>query len=377
MEREYYLKQVGAGFNVHPVVAILGPRQCGKTTLARQFIKKESSKVHYFDMEDPNDLALFDNAKQLLGSLEGMIVIDEIQRKANLFPLLRVLVDRDNNKQRYLILGSASPELIKQSSETLAGRVQFMELTPFSWTEVGNSNKLWLRGGFPKSFLADTTEKSEIWREHYIRTFLERDMPNLGIKISPINMRRFWSMLTHYHGNIFNASELARSLGLSQPTIKHYIDILTNTFMIRQLQPWFENISKRQVKMPKIYFRDTGILHSLLNLSHDEILRHPKLGASWEGYALEEVIRRNNARSEECYFWATHSGAEIDLLIVKGEKKFGFEFKYTDSPKITKSIHVCKKSLNLENITIISPGVKEYELDKNIFICGLENYLMN
>ena len=376
MIREQQLDNIALGFEVHPIIAILGPRQVGKTTLARQYCKKhETSKIHYFDLEHSTDIGLFNDPLLLLEKLEGLIVIDEIQRVPELFPLLRVLVDRENNKQQYLILGSASEELIKQSSETLAGRIQYIELTPFAFREVNDLEKLWLRGGYPKSFLAETNYKSFIWREHYIKTFLERDIPTLGIKVPSENIRRFWELIAHYHGNIVNHSELARSLGMSQPTIKYYLDILTQTFMIRQLRPWHENLSKRQVKSPKIYFRDSGILHSMLHLKDNEIITHPKLGASWEGFAMEEIIRAHEARNQECYFWSTHSHAEMDLLIVRGNKKIAYEFKYSSQPKITKSIHSAIESLKLDKVIIIYPGDKNAPLSHEVEIYGLEKYL--
>lgn len=367
---------------MHPVVALVGPRQCGKTTLARQYIKftnqPNMQDIHYFDLEDPSDLALFENPKTLLENLQGLIIIDEVQHAPNLFSLLRVLVDRPEKKQQFLVLGSASYELLQQSSETLAGRIEFIEVTPFDFREINprETKKLWLRGGFPKSFLAPDDTHSFNWRSNYIRTFLERDIPALGIKIPPQNIRRFWQMLAHYHGNILNASELARSLSLSQPTIKYYIDILCGTFMIRQLQPWFSNISKRQIKSPKIYFRDSGILHSLLNLeSMHSIQHHPKLGASWEGFALEQIIRKHDPEGNQSYFWGTQSGAELDLLMNINGESIGFEFKYTDFPKTTKSMHIAIEDLKLKKLVLITPTGQSYSLDEKIITSSLENYM--
>jgi predicted AAA+ superfamily ATPase len=380
--RTNYLQYIRQAFVMHPIVALVGPRQCGKTTLARQYIQHISQQntpdIHYFDLEDPSDQTLFDNPKILLSNLKGLIIIDEVQHAPNLFALLRVLVDRPNNHQQFLVLGSASYELLQQSSETLAGRIEFIEVTPFDFQEIQDYDikKLWLRGGFPKSFLAPTDEHSFNWRSNYIRTFLERDIPALGIKVPPQNIRRFWQMLAHYHGNVLNGSELARSLSLSQPTIKHYIDILCGTFMIRQLQPWFSNISKRQVKSPKIYFRDSGILHSLLNLeSYHSLQHHPKLGASWEGFALEQIIRKHDPEGNQSYFWGTQSGAELDLLInIKGEP-YGFEFKYTDTPKTTKSMHIAIEDLQLKKLFLMTPSSQTYTLDEKIEALNLEHYL--
>lgn len=379
MRRSEFINEISQAFAVHPIVAILGPRQCGKTTLARQFIQSLGDKFpqrNYFDLENPTDLARLANSSLALENLTGLIVIDEIQKIPDLFPVLRVLIDRPNNSQQYLILGSASRQLIHQSSETLAGRIRYIELTPFSYPEVDHLQTLWLRGGFPRSYLAADDEQSYLWREAYIQTFLEQDIPNLGIKIPAAQLRRFWMMLAHYHGNTLNASELGRSLSVNHKTVRNYIDILTGTFMIRELQPWFENISKRQVKSSKIYFRDSGIFHSLLGVGDfNALLRYPKLGASWEGLALEEVIRFEQLSPGSCYYWATQADAELDLLIFKNSKRQGFEFKYTDAPKITKSMKIAIQDLKLDQLTVIFPGKQEFPLAKNVRACGLENYL--
>ncbi len=297
---------------------------------------------------------------------------DDKSGVAVILEVLRVLVDRPNLNQKYLILGSASRELLQQSSETLTGRICYIELTPFTFNEVGESSKLWHRGGFPRSFLAKSSEKSYLWRQSYLRTFIEQDIPSLGFKVPPQQLRRFWMMLTHTHGNIFNASEIGRSLGLSYKLVQQYIDILTSTLMVRELQPWYENISKRQVKSPKIYFRDSGLFHSLLGVENDtELLRHPKLGSSWEGYALEEVIRFLEVDPFDCYFWATHAHAELDLLIFKKGKRLGFEFKYSDTPKVTKSMRIAMEDLKLDELTIIYPGSKIMKFEGNIRAAGL------
>lgn len=378
MYRPDFLHRIERYFKSHPIVALLGPRQCGKTTLAKMFCSMRSSfpRSNFFDLESNVDAARLANPLLALRSLSGLIVIDEIQRMPELFPSLRVLVDQDELNQQYLILGSASRDLIQQSSESLAGRIAYLELTPFSFKEVDHLEQLQVRGGFPKSYLAESEEASFDWREAYIRTFLEQDIPNLGIQIPSVALHRFWIMLAHYHGNIFNASELGRSFGASDVTMSRYLDLLTGTFMIRQLQPWFVNIKKRQVKSPKIYFRDSGIFHSLLNIhSYDELLTHPKIGASWEGFALEEVIRINNATSEECFFWSTHRDAEIDLLLFQAGGSVGFEFKFADAPKMTKSMQIALNDLNLNHLYVVYPGDVDYALSERITVVGLKNYL--
>ena len=370
-----YLEQMNACFRINSVCALLGPRQCGKTTLARQYLKQAAgTEVHFFDLEDPEHLNAFEAPKLLLQDLNGLIVIDEIQLRPALFPYLRVLVDQKPDL-KLLILGSASQILIHQSSEILSGRISYLEMKPFSLLEVSNSQQLWTRGGFPKSYLAAVDEDSFAWRREYIRTFLEKDIPHLGFNLNPNLIRRLWMMLTDYHGNLFNASELGRSLDLNHKTVKHYVDILAGTFMIRQLQPWFANVSKRQVKSPKIYFRDSGLLHALLGIqTHQQLTLSAKIGASWEGFALEQVIDHYQAEPEDCFFWATHSEAELDLLIVKNNQLHGVEFKYTSTPRSSKSMHSAMQSLNLDGLTIIIPGDSHYFLQENIRVCGL-NYL--
>lgn len=383
MLRARFVQSLTDAFRVNPVTALLGPRQCGKTTLVRQWVQHQKMKspgqrIAYFDLEDSTDLARLEDPKLALEHLTGVVVLDEIQRLRDLFPLIRVLVDRPKNKTRFLILGSASRDLIHQSSETLAGRISLLELFPFSAVELGpkHFDKLWLRGGFPKSFLAKTQKDSFTWRKDYISTFLERDIPALGIKIPAPMLRRFWMMLTHYHGQLFNASEVGNSLAAADTTVRRYLDILTGTFMIRQLPPWWENIGKRQVKTPKIYFRDAGILHSLLGISDEKSLTgHPKLGASWEGFALEETLRLYRAEEGEAYFWATHNNAELDLLILKDGKRLGFEFKYTASPRVTKSMKIALQDLKLDSLKIIFPGKGRFPLDKKIEAAGFAAFL--
>lgn len=363
IKRDFYLKQVQGAFEVHPICAILGPRQCGKTTLAKQY-GNELSSVHFFDLEHPQDLSILDNPSVTLPSLEGIIIIDEIQRKPNLFQYLRFLVD--NYDKKILILGSASQELIQQSSETLAGRIAYIQLPPFQCREIEDIHKHWIRGGFPKSFLAISPLQSEKWRINYIKNFLERDLSMMGLEILPSNMRRLWGMLSHYHGQIANVSELVRSLGITDKTVKRYIDILEGCFMIRQLKPWFENLSKKQIKRPKVYIRDSGILHTLLGVSEQTILSHPKCGASWEGYALENIINAFDNDLYEFYFWGTEKGAELDLLITRGGQRIGYEFKYSEAPKVTKSMHIAMEDLKLDCITIITPGNRSYQLSENV-----------
>ncbi len=375
MLRPQYLQEIATQLKVHPTCAILGPRQVGKTTLAQIYAAQHpQEEVHRFDLENPLDLAKLENPMLALGKLSGLILIDEIQRRPELFPILRVLIDNKTVKRKFLILGSASRDLIRQSSESLAGRIGYIELTPFSLHEAHNAALLWLRGGFPLAFLAETNQESLLWRQSYILTFLERDIPNLGFQIPPQQMRRFWLMLVHYHGQIFNASELAKSLGISDHMVRKYLDILAGTFMIRILAPWFENLEKRQIKSPKIYFRDSGILHALLGFQEEkELDLYPKLGSFWEGFALEEILRQTHATAEESYFWGTPAGAELDLFILKNGKRIGFEFKYTDSPKITPSMRIALQDLKLDHLYLIFPGQDEFPMTEEITARGLEN----
>ncbi len=380
LNRLNFIDKIKFSFKVNPVVALLGPRQCGKTTLAREYAKLAKQAKHdinFFDLESPSDLARLERPQLTLENMEGLIVIDEIQRRPELFPILRVLVDQHKDR-RFLVLGSASRELIKQSSESLAGRISYIELTPFSYPEVEDLELLWLRGGFPRSYLAESAAISDSWRTAYVTTFLEHDLPQLGITIPANTLRRFWMMLAHYHGTIFNASEIGHSLGAAHTTIRNYLNILTGTFMVRELQPWIENIKKRQVKSPKIYFRDSGIFHTMLSIQDKtKLFLHPKLGASWEGFALEEVIRHCQARPEEAYFWGIHAQAELDLLILKDGKKVGFEFKYSDAPRLTTSLEAAQENLNLDALTVIYPGKVSYSLNKRIHVVGLKEFLLS
>ena len=363
IERKTDLGQIRSLLGIFPVVAILGKRQCGKTTIARQF-----EFDHYFDLESPRDLAALDQPQLALEALEGLVVIDEIQRKPNLFPLLRHLVDTLPS-QRYLILGSASRDLIRQSSETLAGRIGYFNLGGFRPDDVGSDeiDRLWLRGGLPRSFLTKTDEESAVWRENYIATYLERDLPQLGISIPANTLRRFWTMLGHYHGQIVNYSELARNFGISDMTARKYVDLLEGTFMLRLLQPWYVNIGKRLVKRPRLYFSDSGIFHSLMAVGlKKELLTHPKLGASWEGFALECAIRSIGKRNEEVFFWSTHSGAEVDLFWQHQGKNWAIEFKYNDAPKRSVSMHSALQDLSLAHLWVVYPGSRTYRLEDKI-----------
>jgi len=373
--REIFIKEIESLFNIVPIVAILGPRQCGKSTLAKQYIQKLKEPIHYFDLESDLDAARLTEPQLALQSLEGVIVIDEIQRRPHLFPILRYLVD--NTNQKYLILGSASRDLIQQSTETLAGRIGYLELPSFCLFEVGEESleKLWWRGGYPRSFLSPSDQASYRWRQEYIKTFLERDLANIGFNIEPSSMRRFWQMMAHYHGQFFNASEIASSMGVTSKTIQRYLDVLEGTFMVRQLRPWFENINKRQIKSRKSYFKNSGLLHNLLGISTPkDLLSHPKLGASWEGFAMEEIIQRERVDADDCYYWSTSNYAELDLLLLKNGKKLGFEFKYTASPKVTKSMQIALNDLKLDSLTVIIPHGQSFRLTEKINVCSLNQY---
>ncbi|MFP4473402.1 MAG: ATP-binding protein [Candidatus Omnitrophota bacterium] len=365
IERNHITGNITQALERGRIVSLLGPRQCGKTTLARHFAKPGSSL--YFDLEDPVDSAKMGEPKNILENLKGTVVIDEVQRQPSLFPLLRVLADRVPLPSKFLILGSASPNLIKHASESLAGRVERITIGGFSLDEVGreNSDRLWLRGGLPRAFLANGDKESFTWLREYTQSFVERDLPLHGVSLPPMTLLRFWTMLAHYHGQVFNASEIARSLGISVMTVKRYVDVLTGVFMIRQVQPWFGNLKKRHVKSPKIYFYDTGILHSLLGIqTMDDLLAHPKYGASWEGFVIDEVIR--SIEPHEIYFWATHQGAEIDLVFNKGGQMYGVEIKRQDAPRMTPSIKNALEDLKLERIAVVYPGKRRYSVHKKV-----------
>ena len=369
------LREIRALVRTSPVVAILGPRQVGKTTLAREIARTWPGPSTTFDLEDPRDIARLADPTTALGPLRGLVVIDEIQRRPDLFPVLRVLADRDRRPARFLLLGSASPSLLRQSSESLAGRIAYVELQGFGLSDVGARwERLWLRGGFPRPYLARGDEESLRWRRDLIRTFVEQDLPQLGITIPAGMIRRFWMMLAHYHAQVWNGAELARAFGIAESTVKRYLDLLANTFMVRVLPPWSENIGKRVVKTPKVYVADTGLLHALLDIPSARALgAHPKVGASFEGFALQEVVRALHGRPEQCYFWATHQGAELDLLVVHGGRRRGYEFKRTDAPAVTKSMHVAIHDLGLESIDVIHAGGETYPLSNKIRALAISN----
>ena len=352
-----------------PVVAIVGARQTGKTTLARLLAGEIRETVTWFDLENQEDRARLVDPMLTLKALEGVAVLDEVQRMPDIFMTLRVLADRPDPPCRYLVLGSASPGLLKQTSETLAGRICYHRLRGFSVEEVGVENhlKLWRRGGCPRSYLAERDVTSMEWRRSFIGTFLERDVPQLGITVGSNTLRRFWIMLAHYHGQVWNASEFGRSFGVADTTVRHYLDILSSAFVVRQLSPWHENIKKRQVKSPKVYIDDSGILHGLLNLpSQADIESHPKLGASWEGFVIEQLVQHTGAESDECFFWATHAGAELDLLIVRGANRHGFEIKRTSAPTVTPSMRSAMKDLNLSSLDVIHAGEQTFVMSEGI-----------
>ncbi len=374
IDRKNDLALVRAALRRSRVVALLGPRQCGKTTLARQFVAADS--LHYFDLEDPASLARLSEPETALRPLRKLVVIDEIQRRPELFPLLRVLADRKPLPARFLILGSASPELIRQSSETLAGRVENVPLEGFRLSDVGAAaqSRHWIRGGFPLSYIARTEADSLAWRRQFLQTFLERDMPQLGVTIPAVSLRRFWNMVAHYHGQIWNSAELARAMSIGESTVRRYLDLMAGVFMVRQLPPWFENLGKRQVKAPKVYVRDTGLLHALLGIANRRDLEfHPKVGASWEGYAVEEVLKA--FRADEAYYWATHSGAELDLLLFKEGRRIGVECKRADAPTLTRSMKTALSDLKLDRLYVLYPGEKTYSLARKVEVVPLADFV--
>ncbi len=367
IERKKKYNAIKTALKRSPVVVLSGPRQSGKTTLARQFLDVES--VNYFDLEDPVSLLRLEEPMTALQSLEGLIVIDEIQRRPDLFPILRVLCDRDTRPAHFLILGSAGGDLLRQSSESLAGRMEAVSISGFSLEELepGNMQTLWRRGGFPPSFLSVNETDSVAWRKNFIQTLLERDFPLWGVRIPAITLFRFWSMLAHYHGQTWNAAEPARALGVSESTCRRYLDFLTDAMMVRQLQPLHSNIAKRQVKSPKIYIRDSGLLHQLLGIASDkDLFTHPKIGASWEGFVLEQVLLTESF--DEAFFWATHQGAEIDLILKRGDQRIGIECKHADAPRLTKSIRIAMNDLHLNKVVIIYPGNKPYLLSEKVSV---------
>jgi predicted AAA+ superfamily ATPase len=374
IQRSADLALIQAALRRSRVVALVGPRQCGKTTLARQFVSADS--LNYFDLEDPASLARLSEPETALRPLRKLVVIDEVQHRPELFSLLRVLADRKPLPARFLILGSASPELLRQSSETLAGRLETVPLEGFRLSDLGPGaqGRHWLRGGFPLAYIARTEADSLTWRRQFLQTFLERDMPQLGITIPATSLRRFWTMLAHYHGQVWNGAELARALAIGESTVRRYLDLMSGVFMARQLSPWFENLGKRQVKSPKIYVRDSGLLHTLLGISRQRDLeQHPKVGASWEGYAVEEVLK--SFRPDEAYYWATHNGAELDLLLFKNGRRIGIECKRADAPQLTPSMRTALADLKLDHLYVLYPGARRYTLGKNVEVMPLADFV--
>lgn len=371
IERLKLLSRIRRALKRSRVVALIGPRQSGKTTLAREIVSATAN--NYFDLEDPASVARLEQPLTALSGLRGTVVIDEIQRRSDLFPALRVLADRKPPPARFLILGSASPELLRQSSESLAGRLETVPVTGLGLAEVGTKalNRHWQRGGFPLSFIARTNEDSAIWRQQFLQTFLERDVPQLGVNIPALALLRFWTMVAHSHGGIWSAADPARSLGIGESTVRRYLDLFTSLLMVRQLQPWHENLNKRQVKAPKVYVRDSGLLHALLGVrTESDLLAHPKAGASWEGYAVEEILKA--AEPDEAYFWATHQGAELDLLLFKGGRRFGVEIKRMDAPTLTPSIRIALADLRLDHLTVVYPGKRAYALGQEVTVLPIE-----
>lgn len=370
IERPAHARQVLELLGGFPVVAIVGARQTGKTTLANRIAGGFSGVVHRFDLEDPRDEARLAAPMLVLEPLDGLVVIDEIQRMPALFPVLRVLADRAGTRVRYLILGSAAPDLVRGSSESLAGRIAYHELPGLDMQEAGADaiDRLWRRGGLPRSFLAASEAASLRWRREYIRSYLERDIPALGFRLAPATLRRFWNMLAHYSGQLWNGAELARAFGVSEPTVRHYLDILSATCMVRALPPWHENLGKRQVKAPKIYLADSGLLHALLDIgtTQEALLGHPRVGASWEGFVLHQIVRALGVEWQECYHWRLHTGAELDLLVTRGDRRIGFEIKRTDAPRLTPSMKSALESLRLERLFVVHAGAKSWPLAERV-----------
>jgi uncharacterized protein len=378
IHREKHLARLDALLSRHKVVGVVGARQVGKTTLVHEFARRRGDVCTYFDLERAEDLARLQEPELGLSKLRGLVIIDEVQRHGGLFEALRVLADRRRSATRFLVLGSASPEMLRQSSETLAGRIVYHELGGFSLDEIGPENhaRLWLRGGFPRAYLSRTHAASHEWRQGFVRTFLERDLPQLGVSIRATALRRFWTMLAHYHGQIWNGSEFARSFGVADTTVRSYLDLLTSALVVRQLLPWHENIAKRQVKSPKVYISDSGLLHTLLNLrTMADLEGHPKVGASWEGFVLNEIVRRLGAGPEECFFWATHAGAELDLLVVRGKARLGFEIKRTTSPQVSRSMHTAMSDLRLRELTVVHAGEHSFPLGERMRAVALTRIL--
>lgn len=369
IKRDRHLRNVNELLDDYPVVGLIGARQVGKTTLARELLESYSGNGHVFDLEATSDVARLDDPLLALKDLNGLVVLDEVQRKPDIFQSLRVLADRNPLPARFLVLGSASPELLRQSSESLAGRIAYYELPALLLMETTSDyvNQLWLRGGFPSSFTSRTDARSYRWRQNFVRTFLERDIPQLGFRLSADNLESFWAMLAHYHAQIWNGSELARAFGVSNHTVRNYLDTLQATFMVRVLKPWHANTAKRQVKSPKIYVRDSGILHQLLGIeSGSSLQRHPKVGASWEGFIIENLINHLDLDERECYFWGAHTGGEIDLVVNRDNQLRGFEIKRTSAPTITRSMQTAFSELRLSSLDVIHAGNSTFPMREGI-----------
>jgi predicted AAA+ superfamily ATPase len=366
--RKTALKEIDNVFSYFPICGLIGSRQIGKTTLALEYAKKYET-YHHFDLEDPVDFQKLFDPKLLFESLSGLVIIDEIQRRPELFPFLRVIADRRRDI-KLLLLGSSSRDVLEKSSESLAGRVSYVELSSFSLTEVEDPQKLWLQGGFPKAYLAPDAKTSFFWLKNYITSFVERDLRSIGFNLEPQNIRKLLAILAQSHGNVVNYSDISKTVGISNVTVKKYIDILENAFIISVLKPWFENISKRQIKAPKIYIKDSGILHYLLGVD-DKIELHPKCGVSWEGFAIHQIIGKFDSDKNDAFFWRTNAGAELDLLILRDGKKTGFEIKYASVPKITPSMISAMEDLELNELFVVTPGNDTYLLKENIQAVGL------
>ena len=361
--RKYHLARVRLLLDEFPVVALLGARQVGKTTLARQLAAAHRDPVAWFDLEDPVDLARLEDPGLELRPLRGLVVLDEIHRLPGIFQLLRVLADRPGPPARFMVLGSASTDLLRQTSESLAGRVAFHQLDGFDMTEVDDLERLWLRGGFPRSYLAPSGAASRRWRDSFVQTLLARDLPDYGSTIPRTTLRRFWTMLAHWHGQLWNGAEFGRAFGVSHTTVRRYLDLLTSVFVVRQLQPWFENIKKRQVRSPKVYIADSGILHALLGLTdRTDVVSHPKVGASWEGFVIQQIVQLLRATPQQCFHWSTHTGAELDLLVLDGTRRYGFEVKRSEAPRLTRSMRSALETLNLDRLDVVHAGTERYRL---------------
>jgi uncharacterized protein len=370
IDRRARLRQLHAALARTPIASLLGPRQSGKTTLAREYAKGRRATA--FDLENPADLARLTAPLAALEPLRGLVVIDEVQRLPDLFPLLRVLADRPRTPARFLLLGSADPRLVRGLSESLAGRVSHVDLGGFDLSEIEapRHQRLWLRGGLPRAFLARSDTASLAWRRDYIRDFLQRDLGALGVTIPAVTLGRFWNMIAHFHGGVWNAAEFARSLGASENTARHYLDLMSDAWVVRQLEPWFENLGKRQVRSPKVYVQDSGLLHALLGLETSrDLMGHPKVGASFEGFVIEQVLTL--LRTRDAYFWSTHQGAELDLLVMRQGKRFGFEVKLSDAPRLTKSMRIALDDLRLDRLFVVSLSPRSYRLDPRVEVVTL------